>query len=447
MAYLLVPLGVSTTEVTVWVGVMNESFSPARLVLESKLGQHPIDPAKWEKWESDDGRNRVNYQRVTISGLQARTTYSPRLRVGGEVKSNAELTTLPDRLPVPGEKPFTVLLGSCFCKAEDEEGKVGNTYFHIPGGARPDVKILSGDQVYLDSPWHHYLKHTHSAAELQAEFFKNYLDTWTQTTGFQRLLQGGANYFCPDDHELWNNAPNRASFIRDTWPFTDHREEWYDAALSLYKVFQTPSTITPFSVGNLSFMIADTRMNRDSKEEKFMKDDDLNRVGAWINGLRGPGVLVLGQPIFSKKAGSRGHFFDWSLVDYEQYARLTHILNSSRHSIVVLTGDVHYGRVCRSTPDNMLVEVISSPMSLVDKKAAGKWEDAPKTFPAFGIPNVGRVDVETNGSFRLTDSHFTTLEFTASGAHVVMKVRVWPILKGNPIGSDFGREVNQIHLK
>ena len=84
----------------------------------------------------------------------------------------------------------------------------------LPEEWRPDFKILCGDQVYLDSPWKHYLWHTHGEADLERRFFDIYWRTWAgdrRKRGLRSLLADGANYYSPDDHELWNNAPNRAN--------------------------------------------------------------------------------------------------------------------------------------------------------------------------------------------------------------------------------------------
>ena len=70
-------------------------------------------------------------------------------------RSNCKRPSARAHLPTFEEKPFTVLLASCFCKREDDEGAVGRTYAQLPAGSRPDVKILCGDQVYLDDPWAH----------------------------------------------------------------------------------------------------------------------------------------------------------------------------------------------------------------------------------------------------------------------------------------------------
>jgi hypothetical protein len=42
-----------------------------------------------------------------------------------------------------------------------------------------------------------------------------------------------------------------------------------------------------------------------------------------------------------------------------------------------------------------LIEVISSPMSLVDQFAEGSWEEAPDLFPPFVLPGVVRAQVPT----------------------------------------------------
>jgi hypothetical protein len=172
----------------------------------------------------------------------------------------------------------------------------------------------------------------------------------------------------------------------------------------------------------------------------------------WIQNLSGPGVLVVGQPIFRDKTGRlQGTFGDWNLPDYDQYGQLAPLLAQSTHSIVILSGDVHYGRIawCSPTSAGELIEVISSPMSLVDKKAEGAWEKAPSLFPPFALPGVVRAQVHTlaKETFSPIDSHFLTLEFAATGAQIRMVVRLWPLGRQGPSpGAGFGRTVYQRFL-
>ena len=431
MAYLLVPREVSAAEAAVWIGAINERPAASQVTLEFGAGAVPLD-ANWNHWASQAGPT-LDYRRVPLEGLDYGKPYSLQLRVDGQVQASAKVTTLPDRLPAADQKPFTILLGSCFSVRKDGAGAAGQTFVQLPPGARPDVKILCGDQVYLDSPWTHYLAHTHRPDELEAEFFANYLQTWNQSgpgLGFQQLLADGANYFSSDDHEYWNNAPSKGAYVRDTWN-PEGRRQWREIARGFCRRFQSASTVAQFSVRPLSFFSVDTRFYRTDDKTDFMKAGDLAEFGQWIAGLSGPGVLVLGQPVFTGKTGPSGEYGDWGLADFSQYDELARWLTSSRHSIVILTGDVHYGRVSRCTlPSGVeLMEVISSPLRLVDWLARGKWSKAPELFPAFDIPGVPKAAVQTE-SFAAGDNHFLTLEFSASGTGAKMAVRAWSIRGG-----------------
>ncbi len=430
MAFLLVPREVSPTTASVWVGALNETFDPTAVVVTSSMGPQAVG-SNWQGWPAEAPAPVLRYQSVVLSGLAPGKSYPLELRVNGDPRARATATTLPDRLPAPPVKPFTILLGSCFFWQQDEGGRVGNTFFRIPAGARPHLKILCGDQVYLDAPWLHYLLHTHTPSELAARFLACYQRTWTQSgvgSGFRRVLEGGANYFTADDHEFWNNAPGRASVVRDTW-FEQGRHDWFAVAKSLYGAFQTEAQIATFSVGPLGFLVADTRTDRRADETSFMKDQGLERIRQWVDSLVGPGVLVLGQPVFDAPTGFIGHFTDWGLPDYRQYRTLVRILAAAQHSLVVLTGDVHFGRVasCTLRPGVELVEVISSPMALVDEAARGKWAEAPQQFPAFEIPGVVPSAVRTEGKAS-SDNHFMTLEFSQVGAAIEMVVKYWPVV-------------------
>ena len=148
-------------------------------------------------------------------------------------------------------------------------GRVGKTYAALPNAARPDVKLLAGDQVYLDDPWYKFFL-SFSRAQLHASFMDAYLGTWAQGRrsgeghGFAHLLASGANYFSSDDHEFWNNAPNFVAFARNTWSQSG-RDEWWWAADGLYRTFQTPRSVARFDVPPVSFLIVDTRIARDGQ--------------------------------------------------------------------------------------------------------------------------------------------------------------------------------------
>jgi phosphodiesterase/alkaline phosphatase D-like protein len=427
MPYLVIPNEVGPDAARIWVAAVNENFDAATAVLECGPHQRALN-AGWLDWASKDGDNKVRYQRVLINNLNPKETYALRFRIGGDVRADASVTTLPDKLPVKGQTPFTVLLGSCFYKAADEAGDVGKTYMSLPFGAQPDVKILCGDQVYLDNPPQDFII-PRSFKWLETRSFKTYLRAWTQSTpngGFHRLLKNNANFFCSDDHEFWNNAPDVGLNVPLFTATQSQRNNWFTMARKLYEVFQTPLALRSFRAGILSFSVIDTRINRQPGNVNFMDPNHLPLIGEWIDQLPGPGVLVLGQPLLSEKGSKK----DWGLPDYQQYSQLIKYLKASKHSIVILTGDVHFGRIasCDLRPElgTKLIEVISSPMQLVPL-AAGTFKKAPHVFGS----------VETEADFWDKKNHFLTLEFIAlSSQRVGMQIRFWPIMKnGSPLQS------------
>ena len=116
---------------------------------------------------------RVRYREIQITDLQPRQRYDLQLLFEGRSVARADVTTLPIAMPALDEKPFTVLLGTCFSHHQDPGGNVGKTFAALPSVARPDVKLLAGDQVYLDEPRHKFA-FSFSREELHASFMDAY---------------------------------------------------------------------------------------------------------------------------------------------------------------------------------------------------------------------------------------------------------------------------------
>jgi hypothetical protein len=424
MPFLLIPNEVTNQEALVWLGIANENADLNSTVL--RCNGAPLPLHQWTAYTTQSGKNTLHYQSLRVRNLEPRTEYFFEFFESNQLRASARATTLPQDLPPLTEKPFTVLLGSCFCSRQSESVSLGSTYLNLQNQQKTDLKILCGDQVYLDDPALHFTWHRHSFAELEDKLFTNYVSTWNQMGwsqgfrgGYQQFLQEGANFFSSDDHEFWNNAPGWATLILDTWT-QNGRDNWWQIADSLLKIFQSGSSVTRINVGTLSFFVADTRVSRDVNRRKFMSDQDLNALDEWVTNLQGVGVLVIGQPLFSKKAGFKGRFTDLNLPDYEQYEELVGILFKTNHSLLVLTGDVHYGRIahCQLKQGVYLYEIISSPTALVNPAVGGDWNPAPDYFPAFAIARAGvsqRI-VTTRSDYQFTENHFLTLSFYKDGA-------------------------------
>jgi hypothetical protein len=180
-----------------------------------------------------------------------------------------------------------------------------------------------------------------------------------------------------------------------------------------------------------------------------MTPADLRQVETWVTSLTGPGVLVIGQPLLQTPTGFfKGNFGDWNLPDFAQYPTLARILGASEYSLVLLTGDVHYGRIARTIlpSGKELIEIISSPMSLIDEAARGEWVAAPPKFPpvrsaAGASAALAASNVVTEAGFSPTEGHFLTLEFTRRGPGAHLRLRFWPVFRGGVPPSNFGRSV------
>jgi hypothetical protein len=432
MSLLLVPHEVGLDQVQLWVGALDEPVvDPAALSVAVVAAGAPA-PTIVGGWDGvvTAGARSIKFARLTIGGLLPRGRYRFELRLDGQVVSDALATTLPERLPSLDERPFTIMLGSCFARAADGAGNAGRAYSLLPADAQPDLKVLCGDQVYLDQPTAEFLAHTHTADGLLERHLTNYANAWGQTGGFRELLRAGGTYFSSDDHDFWNNAPNATIIARDTWS-EDGRNHWRDAARTLYDAFQRPidGKASSFRVGDLSVFVADTRLDRTTGTDAFATDAALTAIETWIRDLEGPGCLVVGQLMFSGRAGWKGRWMDWGLADYDSYGRLVAALMSAEHSVVILTGDVHFGRVsvCERAPGRDIVEVVASPLALVAPVPKNTWKPAPSSFPDWAMPGVTRRPVRTAEAFQLNVNQFSTIAFSRSGAFVRMLVRAWPV--------------------
>jgi hypothetical protein len=121
-------------------------------------------------------------------------------------------------------------------------------------------------------------------------------------------------------------------------------------------------------------------------------------------------------------------YIDRDLPHYAQYKDLVGHIKSSDHSVVILTGDVHFGRVAcgelKPGSETTLVEVISSPMHAVlsdkDEPLFGTYKNASTNY--FPITENREVLHRRN--------HFATVRFfLGEDGRVNMEVRAWPILR------------------
>lgn len=298
-------------------------------------------------------------------------------------------------LPQALDDGVTLLMGSCFWLNDDREGRYAAAVTELVKRERPVLKILMGDQLYVD--WPARLDRGSHPHRLYAE---RYLEYWGDEP-YRRMLQTTPTLFACDDHEFWNNFPERQ--WQAPWTILPGpRTAAATAARDLFEHFQhscNPDGERYFEldIGDVSLFVTDSRSERtpfDAEPRGFFTPRQWERLEAWAAGLRGPGLLVLSQPLFQKD----GDFKDYSLGNFtEDRAHLLQLFEQTLdadppHDIVVLTGDIHTGRHAVATiagrADAAAVhELVTSPASLV-----GPFQPLQK--PNMPPPNIGGPGVK-----------------------------------------------------
>jgi hypothetical protein len=178
----------------------------------------------------------------------------------------------------------------------------------------------------------------------------------------------------------------------------------------------------------LSVRIVDTRMQRTADRSRFVDAATMAELTQWLATLTGPGLLALGQPLLVPTTGWTGNLTDWGLADYAQYDELVRALTTTAHDVLVVTGDVHFGRVAevQLPTGRRIIELIASPMTLVDDRAGRSWKAPPAVFPARPVACAVSAPVSV-GPFRTVENHFATLALWAEGGSVRVEHTAWEV--------------------
>ena len=318
-------------------------------------------------------------------------------------------STLPYQISQEG---VTFLFASCFWQNNDRDGYYRAGLKDLQVLTSPQFKFLLGDQVYLDWPKDWDLGD--DAIEL---FGKRYRQYWGDDF-YREALQTCPNFITCDDHEYWNDYPEKQVHLPQTWDGRN-RKKYGRGADELYNQFQcclNPNQARwyTFSIEPVSFFVADTRSERGYCTEKetshFMSEEQWAALESWQEVLQGPGVLVLGQPLFQED----GNFLDHSLSNFpKDYARLWRVLERSLagdnqqetpHDILILSGDIHTGRYAEAhgpfqNASYGVPEFIASPAAMIDP-GNDKPEAPPEKIKfrpnARGRQSIWRIDPQDN---------------------------------------------------
>lgn len=454
---------VTDTSAEIWVGTLFATLkkpSRARVEIIAADGSVKRKFVKKEEWQRPfSGLDQRFYQVVKFTGLEPGKNYDVHfarymdaadaiIPVSWQELRSGSFTTLPTRIPLKGKKPFTVSISSCFYNHRDG-GRAAAAYKALhdwgPENTRPDIKFMTGDQVYLDIGFD-------SLSLIPREIHQRIADDYaTHWQALGSVFTRGGTWMLPDDHEYWNDYPFYKSNIPTLQALRIRkvRQAWDAAATDGVNNVQRSPTCEVFSIGNdLSFCLADLRSFRD--EHGFTSPEILKKIRSWATGLKSPGVFVSPQPLIVDENEDEKNLLSYK----QQYADLLKAFAASGHDIVLLSGDVHFGRIASVPLGNdsngpRLIEIIASPLSnltFLNGIATAKPKLKPKNFPAAEVRQLNgwknqqvtynemyKVSTKRGNFFSAyprtrTNEHFMTVGFSRlSGGGLELCADAWKV--------------------
>lgn len=464
----LFPMLAAPGKIRVWLGLCADSV-PASLSWQMN-GQAVIPVVQRALTPLRPGQRCVYSGIFEFTAPPAQNREACQLRVGFADGRWQELQTrpLPDSVAAAAFGEFNVLLVSCYDQSQDARGRIIDLL--RKRGLRPDLTLLMGDQVYLDIPT---LKNfPEESSKLLPVFEGNYWKTWANerqpgVPAYGRLLAMAPWAAVPDDHEFWNNAPHRSPVVQNSWT-ENGRREWKKAALACLKAFQWPARHTDgrtftdgdalvFDIPPLSFFLADTRSRRSDSTgngSSSMSAEAWAQFESWQAHVQAKGyygVIVTGQPLLDEAAGFlQGRVADFTLPNYGDWPRWSQALEkiaAGRTPHLLLTGDVHYGRVSevadrRRQNGLAFVEVIASPLSLVETVGADGWarlnpwrdrlwprHSDPRPAPQLSGPHKS---LQSKGHYGQKGDHVALLRFRQQGGWLDVNIEHHPLHPEHP---------------
>lgn len=410
---------VTETSVEVWVGTLFPTMTMpqrARVKLMTPDGQVRTRNISKRDWKRPFSKTTQRfYTLVVFRQLHPGTHYKVEFHRHIEVEPDViaaewqhlrsgQFDTLPVRIPYENQVPFTIGMGSCFYDHRDggqAAGAYQALYERGPADFRPDMTVLTGDQVYLDIGFDSI---SFRPDEIRQRVADDYARHWQALGG---ILNRGGTWMLPDDHEYWNDYPFYDSLIPQllALKLKTVRNAWKGAASDAVKNVQRCAIVESFSIGtDLSICLADLRSFR--SKQGFMRAADFQRIVEWAHSLASPGILISPQPLIVEKNKTERNLLSFK----NQYQQLLEALASSGHDIVLLSGDVHFGRIATCLLGNngaRLIEIISSPLSnltYLNGIATSKPKLKPKRFPDTSIKIDGwsRASVKYSKAFAVT---------------------------------------------
>lgn len=344
-----------------------------RVSIRSALGPSPITEVRSlvtsGKLQAELTRRRLQFYHLRLRGLPAGSSVDFEVHAGTETERLA-LRTLPNHIP---EEGIGFIVASCYFDGFHHGAQLRAAMSQPVLGLRPAFQLWAGDNLYLDVPEFGW------ASAPYRDTVQRYIDYFVRSE-YKHARGLHAAFSTYDDHEFWNNFPESQFWLGRS--SGSDRADHIEAAQGCLKLFQASVNPDPVADGlsyrielpPVSFFVADMRSCRtthDATQPRMMTPGDLQALIEWAHTLRGPGALVLGQPLWI----ARGGYSDYNTSFFAaEYRAIWKALREAPYDVMVITGDVHHSRVLKfsfdEAPDCAVYEFCTSPASHIPTQAS-----------------------------------------------------------------------------
>ena len=424
----------------IWLSRAGDDYFDPPRPIEVRHNGTPqrVDDSSWKIFEPLEGlTRRMGVLTVKLRDPKPGNRYEVTIPTVGTFRWRSLPTSI-------DEQGTSFLVASCFWRPGDKEGAYRRSVIEVSRICDPTFKLLIGDQIYHDWPLH---KPQRNIPKLFGERYEAY---WGDAY-YRDVLSSAPNFFTCDDHEFWNNYPEKQIWLWQTYDRV--REESKKAAQETYLRFQRglnpeEGRFYRFDIDPVSFFVTDSRsergdINADRNAHAF-SNEQWAELKEWAKGLRGPGVIVLGQPLFDKEGGKR----DRSLASFEaDFARLCAVFEDSLkqtgtrdpHDILILTGDIHTGRYAAATlvgrqPAAYVHEFVTSPASRVGPFVGPvKPREPPASFKFRRDGTEQKWEIaEVDELSKTIDDNIAAVRMRPWGGRVLFELELWRVRTRDP---------------
>lgn len=353
---------------------------------------------------------------LVVDGLEPGTTWSWRPLVQGRPdKYLGGLAPFTLTTPPAGPARTRFAFGSCARFSSDREQPI----WRAVAGARPDVFLWLGDNVYADT----------DDPLVLAEEYRRQRDV----ASLQPLLRSTPQLAIWDDHDFGLNDHDRTSPMRDDARLV-FRRHWANPGCG---TASTPGVFFAWSRSGTDGFFLDVRSWRDPNAQPDGEGKTMLGAGqlAWLKeqlaASTAPFKLIFSGSGWSAAKGPGGD--SWASYRHERDALFTWIAERGIRGVVLVSGDTHVGELnCIPWSERGgydLYELVSSPLAQLPETS---WRERQPELRIRSVyarsENFGLIDVDpTLADPKLT---FTLVDREGREAMAPLELRASELVPG-----------------